>query len=73
MTDYKVTTASIVNKYMYETMVESSVEIEYQELVNAENSYTLINQVFNMNLQNDLVWSTDKNANANMLVCAPYD
>ena len=58
---------------MYETMVESSVEIEYQELVNAENSYTLINQVFNMNLQNDLVWSTDKNANANMLVCAPYD
>ena len=68
-----MTTASIVNKYMYETMVESSVEIEYQELVNAENSYTLINQVFNMNLQNDLVWSTDKNANANMLVCAPYD
>jgi len=71
VTNFSVSTGTIQNLTKTEDVATTSVDMVYQELVNGANSYTVMNQTYNMSLATGSTWSTTYDAWAQMAVCVP--
>ena len=72
VTEYSVSTGTIQNTGKTEDVATTSLSMIYEELVNGVNSYTVMNQTYNMTLATGTTWSTDTEAWVQMAVCYPY-
>lgn len=70
VTNYSVSTGTVQN-VAKENVATTSLAMVYQELVNGANSYTVMNQTYNMNLAEGTTWSADSQAFAEIAVCSP--
>ena len=71
VTEYSVSTGTIQNTGKTEDVATTSLNMTYQELVNGVNSYTVMNQTYNMTLATGTTWSTDTSALVQMVICYP--
>ena len=73
VTNFSVSTGTIQNLTNTEDVATTSVDMVYEELANGANSYTVMNQTYNMNLASGSTWSTTGDAWAQMAVCMPSE
>ena len=71
VTEYSVITGTLQNEEKTEDIYQTSLSLVYEELVNGDNSYTVMNQTYSFQLTST-TWSTDARAMVQMLVCHPY-
>lgn len=76
LTSFACAQTAIESEYKLDTtetdVTTSSITVDIQELVNGDESYTVINELFKMQLSNGMKWSGDSEEFVDMVTCIPY-